>query len=728
MRTRTLEVVHGTNHKPVATEALLADLEALDIGGQLLIGYPVMASAEGCYAIDALIVSPEIGVLCFDLIEGPDPGDYDVRQDDDFNRLSARLFVHRELVTKRRLSVPINTVSYAPAIASQDRENHTLLNHETVCDWISGLSLSKELETLSTDIYLRTLSALQSITAIRRAGRSREILNKNSRGSRLQFLENSIATLDAMQSAAVIETVEGVQRIRGLAGSGKTIVLALKAAYLHAQHPDWRIVVTFNTRSLKGYFTKLINNFCIDQIGQEPNWDRVRIMNSWGASGPPDREGVYHEFCLQNDVPYYDFRSARNRYGWDGAFDGAVVEALDQVIDPKQPYDAVLVDEAQDLPPAFLRMCYRVLREPGHLVYAYDELQNLTNVGLPSPEEIFGSKNGKPRVSFDSERDHSRVRRDIILDICYRNSRPVLTTAHGLGFGIYRKPEHDGTTGLVQMFDQPRLWEDIGYRIRQGKLELGRKVALRRVTETSPRFLEDHSPPEDLVKFVEFDDEEAQAKWVACEIQQNLDRDELRPDDIMVINTEPISSRDKLSKIRAALDDKGIHSHLTGVDTNPDEFFQAGSITCTGIHRAKGNEVAMVYVVNANQSYGAGDGLSRIRNRLFTAITRSKAWVRVAGVGPKMQSLIKEYESLVEADFELQFRYPKASELKRLTIVHRDVSPSERRMLREQRQSVSQLVTALRKERVFLEDLDEVDVEALRAIFGGEPRLKENQD
>ena len=720
MRTRTLEVVHGTNHKPAATEALLADLEALDIEGQLLIGYPVMASPEGCYAIDALIVSPEIGVLCFDLIEGLDPGDYDVRQDDDFNRLSSRLFVHRELVTKRRLSVPINTVSYAPAIASHDSGNHTLLNRETLGDWISRLSTSEEFGNLSSEIYLRTLSALQSITAIRRAGLPREISDKDSRGSRLQVLENSIATLDTMQSAAVIETVEGVQRIRGLAGSGKTIVLALKAAYLHAQNPDWRIAVTFNTRSLKGYFTKLINNFCIDQIGQEPNWDRVKIMNSWGASGPPDREGVYHEFCLQNNVLYCDFRSARSRHGWDGAFDGVVTEALDQVSDPKPLYDAILVDEAQDLPPVFLRMCYRILRQPGHLVYAYDELQNLTNTGLPSPEEIFGSKNGKPCVSFDSEHDHSRIRRDIILDKCYRNSRPVLTTAHGLGFGIYRTPENDSTTGLVQMFDQPRLWEDIGYRIGDGELKLGRKVTLRRVAETSPRFLEDHSPHEDLVKFVKFDDEEAQAEWVACEIQHNLDTDELRPDDIMVINTEPISSRNKLSKVRTALDDKGIHSHLTGVDTTPDEFFQAGSITCTGIHRAKGNEVAMVYVINANQCYTAGAGLSQIRNRLFTAITRSKAWVRVTGVGSMMQSLLKEHEAIVDADFELRFRYPTAPELKRLTIVHRDVSPSERRMLREQRQSVSQLVAALQEERVFLEDLDRVDLEALRAILGEE--------
>ena len=96
------------------------------------------------------------------------------------------------------------------------------------------------------------------------------MLNENSRGAKLKRLEDSIATLDNRQSRAVIETVNGVQRIRGLAGSGKTIVLALKAAYLHVQHPDWRIAVTFNTRSLKGQFRRLINNFSVEQAGEEP--------------------------------------------------------------------------------------------------------------------------------------------------------------------------------------------------------------------------------------------------------------------------------------------------------------------------------------------------------------------------------------------------------------------------------------------------------------------------
>ena len=57
----------------------------------------------------------------------------------------------------------------------------------------------------------------------------RHISSPQSRGAKLGHFEDSIATLDMLQSKAVIETVDGVQRIRGLAGSGKTIVLALKA-------------------------------------------------------------------------------------------------------------------------------------------------------------------------------------------------------------------------------------------------------------------------------------------------------------------------------------------------------------------------------------------------------------------------------------------------------------------------------------------------------------------
>ncbi len=709
-----LTVVRGTNSKPVATEALVASLQSAGVPGQLLIGYPIIAAPDGSYAIDALLVSPEHGLICFDLVEGPELGDFAARQDDAYTKLQSRLLAHRELVARRNLLVPINTVTYVPALTVPDQGNeYVVLTRDTFPSGLANLTWPNP----SPDVYERALSAIQSITAIRRPRGARHVANPESRGARLQSIEDSISTLDRLQSKAVIETVNGVQRIRGLAGSGKTIVLALKAAYLHSQHPDWRIAVTFNTRSLKAHFTRLINNFSVEQTGDEPDWDRLRILNSWGAPGGSSRDGIYHEFCLAHGLDYRDFNAARSAYGREDAFQGVCTEALAAVPEPKQLYDVILVDEAQDFPPEFLRLCYEILVPPKRLVYAYDELQNLTSAGLPPADEIFGSTNGTPRVSFEPSDYDVGARRDIILEKCYRNSRPVLVTAHGLGFGIYRPAPADGRTGLVQMFAQPELWHDIGYAVKDGYLALGQDVTLARTPETSPLFLESHSPLDDLVLFRTFETEADQAKWVAEQIENDVTVGELRYDDIVIINTNPISARAKLGRVRKALLDRGISSHLAGVDTNPDVFFEVDSITCTGIHRAKGNEAAMVYVINGDECHASAANLSRVRNRLFTAITRSKAWVRVTGIGGKMEALNSEYRRIRESHFELAFRYPTKRELEELTIVHRDMSAAEEKEVLERRRALSRLVTDLKEGRIYPEDLDDADLAALRDLI-----------
>ena len=65
-------------------------------------------------------------------------------------------------------------------------------------------------------------------------------------------------------------------------------------------------------------------------------------------------------------------------------------------------YDMILVDEAQDFSKYFLRMCYMSLpQESRMLVYAYDELQSLDNKSVASPEEMFGSTDGKPNVVLE---------------------------------------------------------------------------------------------------------------------------------------------------------------------------------------------------------------------------------------------------------------------------------------------------------------------------------------
>src|SRR5438270_13310705 len=98
---------------------------------------------------------------------------------------------------------------------------------------------------------------------------------------------------------------------------------------------------------------------------------------------------------------------------------------------------------------------------------------------------------------------------------------------------------------------------------------------------------------------------------------------------------------------------KGINCSLAGVSGSPDVFFESDTVTFTGIFRAKGNEAAMVYVINAHDCYGSflPETLARARNQLFTAITRSKAWVRFLGIGQSMASLTREYNEVAEKDF-----------------------------------------------------------------------------
>ena len=88
----SIDIVRGASRKPVASRSL-ADLMSreTDFSGQFFIGFPVIATPEGPHPIDALLVSADKGIILFDLIEGPNTGDYKARQDDSANILEARL-------------------------------------------------------------------------------------------------------------------------------------------------------------------------------------------------------------------------------------------------------------------------------------------------------------------------------------------------------------------------------------------------------------------------------------------------------------------------------------------------------------------------------------------------------------------------------------------------------------------------------------------------------------
>lgn len=708
-----IEIIKGsTKNTPVSSQRLLEIFAPeKDLNGQLYIGYPIFSTPEGRYPIDAILISPNKGVVLFHIIEGTIlPDKYKETQDDIYNKLEAKLRNYRSLMNGRSLNVPIRIVTYAPAVKNigEIDEYYPICTDETLINFITEIDEK-------FDTYTQLLSVIQSISTIRKGIKKRTLKKMDSKGAKLLKLEESIANLDNQQSKAVIETVDTVQRIRGLAGSGKTIVLALKAAYLHSQNPEWDIAVTFQTRSLKGQFRRLINTFTIEQTGEEPNWEKLKIIHAWGAPGGGEREGIYYNFCKTNEVEYFDYVGAKKNFGRGNEFDGACKYALSSIKNNISPiFDVILVDEAQDFPSSFLRICYKILGHKKRLVYAYDELQNLNSESLPSPEEIFGKDTqGNPLVKLENKSQ------DIILEKCYRNSKPLLTTAHALGFGIYRDKNPKTGTGLIQMFEHSQLWEDIGYVVVAGELQDGKDVTLERTEQSSPKFLEEHSDINDLIQFHTFASDEQQANWLLKEIQKNLAEDELRANDIIVINPNSLTTNGTVGLIRAKLFKNKINSHIAHFDAAIDKFFlpEDNSITFTSIHRAKGNEASMVYIINSQDCYESFEKLSTVRNKIFIAITRSKAWVRVIGVGENMARLKKEFERVKHHNFKLTFQYPTEELRKKLNIINCDTIQEERNKIRKADNSLESLVQYLTKKTVHLEDLDSSHVKKLKNLL-----------
>lgn len=430
----------------------------------------------------------------------------------------------------------------------------------------------------------------------------------------------------------------------------------------------------------------MISDFVKELSGEKVEWENLDILHAWGSNS---EKGIYSKVARNVNITPYSLTSAMNKFGRETAFSGACNELLGFINSEYKPtYDAVLIDEAQDMPSEFFKLVYRDTKEPKRIVWAYDELQNLSEVEMPSLEEMFGiDEAGNLKINIDNQEDEAK--RDIILPICYRNPPWMLTLAHALGFGIYHKP-------IVQMFDTLKIWTEIGYTVKSGKLKPNNSVKLARKNAATPEYFEDLLKKEDSIIVKNFVANEKQYLWVAEEIFKNIHDDELDPDDILVIFPDTYFAKRDYKNFEKYLNQKNINSVLAGVTTERDIFRESGCITCSHIYRAKGNESPMVYILNSNFC-ATGMELIKLRNIIFTAVTRSRAWVRICGVGEDMDVLENEINKCIDNDFELVFKIPTAEQMERTRRLNRERSTEEKEKVTKAKTSVSELIEQLER-------------------------------
>jgi superfamily I DNA and RNA helicase len=93
------------------------------------------------------------------------------------------------------------------------------------------------------------------------------------------------------------------------------------------------------------------------------------------------------------------------------------------------------------------------------------------------------------------------------------------------------------------------------------------------------------------------------------------------------------------------------------------------------------------------------------RNTLFTAITRSRAWVRITGSGEAMAPIATEVRTVIERQFQLEFKIPTPEELATIRHIHRERPAQHQASLKRATKGLTTFLEALERGEVDVADL-----------------------
>ena len=209
-----------------------------------------------------------------------------------------------------------------------------------------------------------------------------------------------VRVMDIQQEQLARSLGEGHRVIHGVAGSGKTLILAYRAEHL-AQICKRPILVLCYNKTLAR-----------------------RLERTMAAKGLADKVTVhhFHQWCRAQLIAYNVGLPERTTD--DDAFFASMVDALIRAVDtglvPAGQYDGVLIDEGHDFEPQWLKLAAQMVNpETNALLVLYDDAQ-----------AIYGRKL-RGKFSFKQLGIQAQGRTNI-LKINYRNTQEVLKLASGL--------------------------------------------------------------------------------------------------------------------------------------------------------------------------------------------------------------------------------------------------------------------------------------------------------
>ncbi|MDJ0576786.1 MAG: ATP-binding domain-containing protein, partial [Xenococcaceae cyanobacterium MO_234.B1] len=464
----------------------------------------------------------------------------------------------------------------------------------------------------------------------------------------LQQVRSRITQLDLQQEKLAKQIPPGIQKIRGVAGSGKTVILCQKSALMSLKHPEWNIAVVFFSRSLYETITQQIDSwlryFSQNQVKYEPKTSNIKILHAWGSKTQP---GFYRTICQQTRK--YSLAVAETQSKKPNE---ALAEVCHQLLintTIPQIFDAILVDEAQDLlsnnwlyqdKQPFYWLAYQSLRpvNPIHpqqkrLIWAYDDLQSLSVKKAPTVSELLG----QTLAHLGTGEYSDGIPKHLNLNRCYRTPHEIINLANAIALGFLR-PQ-----GMLSSILDTEEWNSLGYQVIEQSLDKN-QITLQYNPTNKINLLRELWQG-DIIQFTQYDSRLQELTALANRIKKNIYRENLQCDrQILVIllgrGRELSFLEEQTAKF---LIRQGINIYLPSCNSynclekkqqnsQPNKFWWNGALTISNTYRAKGQEADIVYLVGLD-NIAKNESNIYLRNQFFTALTRTRGWLYISGIG-----------------------------------------------------------------------------------------------
>lgn len=231
------------------------------------------------------------------------------------------------------------------------------------------------------------------------------------------------------------------------------------------------------------------------------------------------------------------------------------------------------------------------------------------------------------------------------------------------------------------------------------------QLLITRPKENSPNRIEAiYKGDQELVVARVFEKRQEELEWIATSISNDIKQEGVAAEQIVVISLDSRRAKEYMAALQLRLLDEDITSAIPGLVDSSAAFAEPGRVTLSTVHRAKGNEAPIIYILSFDSLYDYVDELTN-RNRAFTSISRSKAWVRITGTGSSMKSARREINRILEDVPNFVFRFPDMDTIRRRL----DTAEDSRR--RREAKVVADLARGLAN----------VDPEALKTL---DPRIR----